>query len=62
MTQRERLLSFLFDRNDKRIKNISLSRGTANDLTMEDMCQTVRDVVADTWEQEGRLSHSAPLT
>ena len=62
VSEREKLLSFLFDRNDKRVKNIKFSRGNAEDLTLEDMCQTAREVIADTWEREDNLVSSPPVT
>jgi hypothetical protein len=61
MSERDRLLSFLFDRNDKVVKNIKFFRGNAEDLTLEDMCRTARAVVEDTWLRENHLPHQPPV-
>lgn len=60
MSERDRLLSLLFDRNDKTVKNIKFFRGNAADLTVEEMCQTSREVIEDTWTREGFLTDAPP--
>lgn len=62
MGEREKLLSFLFDRDDKRVVNIKFFRGNADNLTVEDMCQTAREVVEDTWAREGHLIDAPPVS
>ena len=56
------MLSLLFDRNDKRVINVKFFRGNADDLTLEEMCQTARGVVEDTWAREGSLPDAPPVS
>lgn len=60
MSEREKLLSFLFDRTDKRVLNVKFFRGTAKDLTIEELCRVAREVIEDTWSREGSLEHLPP--
>lgn len=60
MSEKDRLLSLLFDRSDKRVKNIKFFRGNADSLTIEEMCQTAREVIEDTWTREGHLGGVPP--
>ena len=62
VSEREKLLSFLFDRNDKVVKNIKFFRGNAENLTLEDMCRTAQAVVEDTWARENELPHQPPVS
>lgn len=60
MSEKEKLAALLFDRSDKRVKNIKFFRGNADNLTIEEMCQTAREVVEDTWAREGSLTDAPP--
>ena len=60
--EREKLLSFLFDRNDKKIIDIRLFRGNAENFSVETMCRIAREVIEDTWAAEGVWIDSPPLT
>ena len=62
ISERERLLAFLFDREDKKIINIKFFRGNAEDLTIDQMCLTVRKVVEDTWHREAAIMDNPPLS
>ena len=62
MTERERLLAFLFDREDKRVLNIKFFRGRSENLTLEEMCAAARAVADDTWKNEGRLVDVPPVS
>ncbi len=61
MSERDQLLSLLFDRSDKRVINIKFFRGNASNLTVDEMCQTARVVVEDTWAREGALADEPPI-
>jgi hypothetical protein len=60
LSEREKLLSLLFDRSDKKVNNIKFFRGNADNLTIEELCQTAREVVADTWDNETSLIDAPP--
>jgi len=62
MSEREKLLSFLFDRDDRKVLNIKFFRGNATDLTVDQLCETALAVVRDTWEAEEQLADAPPLT
>ena len=62
MSERERLLSFLFDRDDKQIANIKFFRGSAEKLTIDDMCCTAREVINEVWATEGSWVDSPPVS
>ena len=61
-SEREQLLAFLFDRNDKSVENIKFFRGNAENLTIEDMCRTTREVVDEMWAQEGAWVDAPPAS
>ena len=61
MSERDKLLSFLFDRNDKIVRNIKFFRGSAEDLVIEDLCRAALTVVEDTWRREGSLADVLPV-
>ena len=60
MSEREKLLSILFDTDDKRVLNVKFFRGTSSALTGEQFFAAAREVIADTWENEGRLVDCPP--
>jgi hypothetical protein len=60
MSERERLLAFLFDRGDKKILNLKFFRGNARDLTVDQLCATALEVVEDTWSREDTLVDQPP--
>ena len=60
MSEREKLSAFLFDRNDKEVLNVKFFRGNAKDLTIERLCSAAHRVIADTWNNEGKLSDAPP--
>jgi len=61
MSERDKLLSFLFDRNDRDIRNIKFFRGNTENLMLEDICRVAHDVLADTWAREDTLPHAPPV-
>ncbi len=62
MSERERLLTFLFDKDDRKVLNIKFFRGNASDLTVDQLCTTAFEVVRDTWDRENDLPDMPPKT
>lgn len=62
MSDRESLLSFLFDRTDKKILNVKFFRGNARDLTVDQLCKTAMEVIKDTWDREGEINDFPPTS
>jgi len=62
MSERERLLSLLFDRSDKKVLNVKFFRGNARSLTAEQLCKTAHDVISDTWDREGSIKNEPPVS
>lgn len=60
MTERDKLIAFLFDRDDRKVENVKFFRGNAENLALEDVCRVAREVIADTWDREGHLPHDPP--
>jgi len=61
-SERDKLLTFLFDRNDKQIRNVKFFRGDARELTIDDMCLTAREVIAEMWATEGNWADDPPIS
>ena len=57
--EHECLMSLLFDRDDRRIVNLKFFRGPTEQLSMDDLCRSVREVIEDTWAHE-RTRRDAP--
>lgn len=62
MSEREKLLSLLFDRSDKKVLNVKFFRGNARDLTAEQLCKTAHGVISDTWDREGSIKNDPPVS
>ena len=62
MSEREKLLSFLFDRDDVKVHNVKFFRGSAENLTVEEMCLTAREVLAETFERIDALASVLPVS
>ena len=62
MSEREKLLAFLFDRDDKRVLNIKFFRGSEEKLGVEDMCRVAHEVMKDTWDRLDTLEDVLPVS
>jgi hypothetical protein len=62
MSEREKLLSLLFDSNDRKVLNIKFFRGNASDLTVEQLCAEAINVVNDTWSHDSAHEDKAPIS
>lgn len=60
MSGREKLLTFLFDRSDRKVTNIKFFRGNAANLTVDELCAAALDVVKDTWDHEAISQDDPP--
>ena len=61
MSEREKLLAFLFDRDDIRVSNVKFFRGNAEALTVEQMCRVAGEVIAETFERWSDLEDAPPV-
>jgi len=61
MNEREKLLSFLFDREDLKVRNVKFFRGNAENLTAEQMCKTAREVLEETLQNIDCLEDAPPI-
>lgn len=60
VSEREKLSSFLFGRDDKEVCNIKFMRGESSSLTAEQLCEAARNVIEAFWDMPGAAQSALP--